>query len=123
MSKSPGLENKKECLVEIVGDDELLQKARGIEEIIESMNNQQEAGWGQQFKVACMLSPQLDENNNIIQITGMEAFLHFCTIGWKVLFAIVPPPRLLRGWAGFFISLIFIGLITAVVGEIATLFG
>lgn len=119
----PRLGKKNECFVEIIGDDELLEKARGIEEIIESMNNQQQVGWLQQFKVACMLSPQLDENNNIVQVSGVEAFLHFCTIGWKVLFAIVPPPRLLRGWAGFLFSLIFIGLITAVVIEMAKLFG
>ena len=35
----------------------------------------------------------------------------------------VPPPRYLRGWLAFVIALAFIGVITAIVGEIASLFG
>lgn len=70
-----------------------------------------------------MLSPQLDENNNIIEVTAIEAILHFCTIGWKLLFACVPPARYCRGWISFFVSLCFIGLIMAIVSEVATLFG
>ena len=40
-----------------------------------------------------------------------------------MLFALVPPPRLLGGWACFVVALALIGMVTAVVGEIAALFG
>ncbi len=49
--------------------------------------------------------------------------MHFLSIGWKVLFALVPPPRLLKGWLAFCVALGFIGFVTAIVGEIAGLFG
>jgi len=44
-------------------------------------------------------------------------------IGWKVLFALCPPPHVLGGWACFVVALIFIGLVTAVVADVATLMG
>ncbi len=53
----------------------------------------------------------------------MEAFFHFCAIGWKLLFACIPPPRMANGWLAFIIALVFIGLVTAIVGEVANLFG
>ena len=52
-----------------------------------------------------------------------EALLHFMTIGWKLLFALVPPSKYLGGWAAFIMALIFIGIVTAIVGEIATILG
>ena len=53
----------------------------------------------------------------------MDGVLHFLTIGWKLLFSFVPPPHMMGGWATFVISLVFIGILTAVVGEFAGLFG
>ena len=38
-------------------------------------------------------------------------------------FALVPPDTWGGGWPAFFVSLVFIGIWTAVVGEVATLFG
>jgi Ca2+/Na+ antiporter len=45
------------------------------------------------------------------------------SMGWKVAFACCPPPHYCGGWACFLVALCFIGLITAVVAEVATLFG
>jgi solute carrier family 8 (sodium/calcium exchanger) len=101
----PKLGKKNECFVEIVGDSEALDKARGIEEMIQALQNNEEVTYGQQFKNACMLSPQLDEDNNMIDVTGLEAFLHFVTIGWKLFFAIIPPAKLCKGWLSFIVCL------------------
>jgi hypothetical protein len=38
--------------VEIVGDSELLQKTRGIEDMIEALQNNEERTWRIQFKDA-----------------------------------------------------------------------
>jgi len=44
-------------------------------------------------------------------------------MGWNLIFAIVPPRHYCNGWAAFTVSLIFIGLVTLVVGEFANLLG
>jgi len=53
----------------------------------------------------------------------MEGFLHFVCIGWKLLFAIIPPPHYNGGWSCFIMALMMIGVVTYVVGEFANLFG
>jgi len=52
-----------------------------------------------------------------------DYFMHFFTFGWKVLFALVPPPSVLGGWLCFFVSLAAIGVLTAIIGDLATIFG
>jgi solute carrier family 8 (sodium/calcium exchanger) len=70
-----------------------------------------------------MLHPTKNESGVIEQVSGGRAFFHFITIGWKVLFSLVPPAHMMGGWACFFVALIFIGAIVVVVGETALLFG
>lgn len=57
------------------------------------------------------------------EISGSDAFFHFATIGWKVFFALIPPPHYGGGWPCFFMSLGMIGLVTSVVGQFADMFG
>jgi solute carrier family 8 (sodium/calcium exchanger) len=68
-----------------------------------------------------MLHPTKD--GKIEDVTGFNAFLHFATIGWKVIFALIPPPHIWGGWAAFIVGISMIGLITMVVGEFANIFG
>ncbi|XP_008281273.1 sodium/calcium exchanger 2b isoform X11 [Stegastes partitus] len=49
--------------------------------------------------------------------------MHFLTVFWKVLFACVPPTEYWNGWACFFVSISVIGLLTAVIGDLASHFG
>lgn len=49
--------------------------------------------------------------------------MHFATIGWKVLFSLIPPVKMYGGWAAFFVAISFIGFITAIVAEAATILG
>lgn len=49
--------------------------------------------------------------------------MHFLTVFWKVLFACVPPTDYLNGWACFVISIVIIGILTAVIGDLASHFG
>jgi len=71
-----------------------------------------------------MLGPQIDDDDMItVQVTLFEAIFHFSLIGWKLLFAIVPPPKMGGGAPAFFVALTLIGLITAIVGSVAGLLG
>ena len=53
----------------------------------------------------------------------MEAILHFFSIGWKVLFALCPPPHKGGGVPCFIAAICFIGILTAIVGEVAGAMG
>ena len=48
--------------------------------------------------------------------------MHFLSIFWKLLFALIPPTRWAGGWLAFCVALTMIGLVTAIVGEVAGLF-
>lgn len=49
--------------------------------------------------------------------------LHGLALPWKVALAFLPPPRLCYGWCCFCLALLAIGFVTALVADIATLFG
>ncbi|XP_041796080.1 sodium/calcium exchanger 2b isoform X7 [Chelmon rostratus] len=49
--------------------------------------------------------------------------MHFLTVFWKVLFACVPPTEYWNGWACFLVSISVIGLLTAIIGDLASHFG
>jgi len=60
---------------------------------------------------------------NVDSATHMDYFMHFLTFGFKVIFACVPPPSILGGWLTFVLALAMIGILTAVVGDLASIFG
>ena len=71
-----------------------------------------------------MLGPQIDEDDIQVQdVTMFEALMHFFTITWKVAFACVPPTHWGNGYPSFLIALCFIGGVTAVVGDCASMLG
>jgi len=53
----------------------------------------------------------------------MDGVLHICFIFWKLAFSIVPPAHIGSGYPCFFISLLMIGVVTAIVAEFATILG
>lgn len=91
--------------------------------MLEYILQQKQATWGQQFKNAIMLGPTIDEDNSLEDISYQDAILHVLSISWKLFFAIIPPSRILHGWPSFFVALFFIGCVTAVIGEFASLLG
>jgi solute carrier family 8 (sodium/calcium exchanger) len=71
-----------------------------------------------------MLSPVVDDDNMVVsQPDTSEALIHFATMFWKILFALIPPVQWGHGWPAFCIALVFIGSVTAVVAEVATVLG
>ncbi|CAE7483356.1 Slc8a2 [Symbiodinium natans] len=57
-----------------------------------------------------------------LQYIGM-AMTAVLVVPWKIFFAVIPPPGFCDGWLCFFCSLGGIGLLTAVVGDLAALLG
>jgi len=70
-----------------------------------------------------MLHPSKNEDGEIEDISAIDAILHFLSIGWKVVFACCPPPHWGGGIPCFLASLVFIGALTALVGEVAGAMG
>lgn len=84
----------------------------------------QEKTWATQLKDAVKLGPCIDEDNLIVEeVTLSEALFHFACIGWKVIFALVPPTEYGAGAPALFVALAFIGVVTMLVGEVATILG
>lgn len=52
-----------------------------------------------------------------------DYFMHFLTVPWKLLFATIPPTDYWGGWACFTVSILMIGVLTAVIGDLASQFG
>jgi len=71
-----------------------------------------------------LLGPTVDDENMIVEEPELtEALAHFLTITWKVIFALVPPTHWGGGWPAFIVALTFIGGVTAIVGEVASMLG
>lgn len=117
------ISKKNICIVRISQEDQSNVEDEN-EKLLQYFLQVREPTWGQQFKNAVMLGPQLDQDNLIIDGVSLgEALLHFATIGWKFVFSIVPPVKLYGGGPAFGIALCFIGLMTAIVEQFAKLFG
>jgi solute carrier family 8 (sodium/calcium exchanger) len=49
--------------------------------------------------------------------------MHYLNLPWKLLFALIPPTDYMNGWLCFIVSIIFIGILTAIIGDVAAMFG
>lgn len=49
--------------------------------------------------------------------------MHFITVFWKVCFAIIPPTDMLKGYPTFVLAIMGTGLLTAIIGDVASQFG
>jgi len=83
------------------------------------------SSWREQFVEAFSVNGGGDDDDD--EETGEPSFIdyvmHFLTVFWKILFAFVPPTEYAGGWACFTVSIIGIGLLTAVIGDVASHFG
>lgn len=115
------------CIVSIVQEDTGASVGGDVKgehtKMIDFFINQRNPTWSDQFKNAVQLGPTIDEDDNFDDVTLFEAFTHFATIGWKILFAAIPPTEWGGGWPAFIVALTMIGTITAVVAEVATVLG
>ena len=52
-----------------------------------------------------------------------DVLIYLFALPWKIAFAITPPPRMMGGWLCFFVTLALIGLLTALIGDLAAHMG
>jgi len=74
--------------------------------------------WTQQIKDAMIVN-----GGDVENATTGDYVMHFLTFGFKLIFALIPPPSLMGGWLCFFVSLFMIGMLVIVVGDLAGIFG
>ncbi|KAM4547059.1 sodium/calcium exchanger 2a isoform 2-T2 [Fundulus diaphanus] len=81
--------------------------------------------WKEQFIEAVTVSAGDDEEEGQEQRMPncCDYFMHIVCIFWKLLFAFVPPTEYWNGWACFIVSMSVIGILTAIIGDLASHFG
>eukprot|EP00930_Biecheleria_cincta_P069907 TRINITY_DN57584_c0_g1_i1.p1 TRINITY_DN57584_c0_g1~~TRINITY_DN57584_c0_g1_i1.p1 ORF type:complete len:1291 (-),score=208.35 TRINITY_DN57584_c0_g1_i1:459-4220(-) len=77
--------------------------------------------WAAQFVDG--LTPVSGDEEDERNATALDWAFHVANLPWKLLAACVPPPVFLGGWLCFFMSLLGIGALTAIIGDLASLVG
>ncbi|KAL6424460.1 hypothetical protein ACFW04_009901 [Cataglyphis niger] len=83
------------------------------------------SSWKEQFTEALTVSggDEDEEGGQPSSPSAMDYLMHSLTIFWKVLFAFVPPTDIAGGYLCFIVSILGIGVVTAVIGDVASYFG
>jgi len=107
--------------VTVVDDNKVDEMASQMEGMMSRMAEKfkvAHSDWGQQFKAAMYPDGGLEDDTS-----AGALMLHYVSITWKLIFAVIPPAEVYGGWTTFSISLLFIAALTAIVAEFANLFG
>merc|ERR1711963_228078 len=99
-----------------------------VDKMMQKANNSMMVGsssWLEQFSDA--LTVQVDEDEEGEEDEDAEEkmpsmsdyIMHFLTLPWKLLFALIPPTSIYDGYPTFVIAIVAIGLCTAVIGDVA----
>ncbi|CAM4792636.1 unnamed protein product [Rotaria magnacalcarata] len=108
-------------VVTIINDDDYKTMANRMASLVQVDMDKlsvTKTSWGQQFRDA------MNVNGGDLETAKFGHYIgHALAFFWKVLFALVPPTAIAGGWLTFFVSLLFIALLTAIVGDVAAIFG
>lgn len=108
-------------VVTIINDDDLKNIASRMANMVNADLNAisvTKKSWADQFNEAMNVN-----GGDVEDAKPLDYITHFFSFPWKVMFAFVPPPHYWGGWLCFVVSLCCIGLLTAVVGDAAAIFG
>merc|ERR1719401_3198671 len=81
------------------------------------------ANYADQFREALFVNGGEEVEEDDGGASWKDYVLHAITLPWKVLCAFIPPTDYCGGWVCFVCSLIMIGLVTALIGDMASLLG
>ncbi|UJR09574.1 hypothetical protein I4U23_013809 [Adineta vaga] len=108
-------------VVTIINDDDYKTMANKMASLVQvdiDKLSVTKTSWGQQFHDA------MNVNGGDLETAKFGHYVgHTLAFFWKILFAFVPPTSIAGGWLTFFVSLLFIAILTAIVGDVAAIFG
>mmetsp|Transcript_32181 Transcript_32181/g.59050 ORF Transcript_32181/g.59050 Transcript_32181/m.59050 type:complete len:297 (-) Transcript_32181:7-897(-) len=110
-----------ECVVNIVDDDDMNKMVTNVTALVNFYMKDYSLGSGSyasQFREALSVEGEDGEPPS-----KMNYFMHAISVPWKLLFATIPPAEWGGGWVCFWCSLAWIGAVTLIVGDLASLFG
>uniref|UniRef100_A0A182T391 Sodium/calcium exchanger membrane region domain-containing protein n=1 Tax=Anopheles maculatus TaxID=74869 RepID=A0A182T391_9DIPT len=85
------------------------------------------SSWKEQFVEALTVSAGDDDGENEGEEpptpSCMDYIMHFVTLFWKIIFAFIPPTDMSGGYLCFVVSIFCIGVVTAIIGDVASHFG
>lgn len=81
------------------------------------------SNWLAQFSDAFKVDAGDDEDGESEGPSRVDLVLHIICVPWKLLFALCPPVDYCGGWVCFTCSLLWIGICTAIIGDVANLMG
>merc|ERR1711970_317784 len=100
-----------------------------VDKMMQKANNSMITGsssWLEQFTDALTVQVDDDEEEGEEdeeaeeKVPSMSDYImHFLTLPWKLIFALIPPTSIYNGYPTFVIAILFIGLCTAVIGDVA----
>lgn len=113
----------KKTVVTIINDDDytsMLDRVVKITHVNLDRLRIGNASYADQFRDAMNVN-----GGDVENATFFDYVMHFLTFGFKVIFACVPPPHFLnsKGWITFVVALGFIAMLTAIIGDLASIFG
>merc|ERR1711962_361706 len=100
-----------------------------VDKMMQKANNSMMVGsssWLDQFTEAFTVQADDDDEEGEEGEEGEEKMpscgdyiMHFLTLPWKLIFALIPPTAIYDGYPTFVVSILAIGLCTAVIGDVA----
>ncbi|KAL3312986.1 hypothetical protein Ciccas_008415, partial [Cichlidogyrus casuarinus] len=96
-----------------------------IEQVLidEEGNSEEDPTWAQQFRMAVTIQPDVDEDGKPQKLSNLDYTMHFISFIWKIIFAVIPPRSYFGAYPTFVVSILMIGVLTAIVEQLATLLG
>jgi len=76
--------------------------------------------WKSQFRTLRWVNGSKEDHDNA---GVLDYAYHFVSLPFQVVFAIVPPPSYFGGWLTFVVAISFIGVVTAIIGDLASILG
>ncbi|CAI5448866.1 unnamed protein product [Caenorhabditis angaria] len=120
-SKEYTIGQKRKTIVTIISDDNALKNITNVHKLMSHYIREMKPGkatWKEQILNAVSVN-----GGDLTNATISDCVLHALAFPWKFAFAFLPPPTILSGYPCFVVALIAIGIVTAVVGDVASIFG
>ncbi|CAL4060883.1 unnamed protein product [Meganyctiphanes norvegica] len=82
------------------------------------------SSWKDQFLEAITVQAAEDGEEGEEKLPSCSDYvMHFVTVFWKVIFALIPPTELVSGYPTFVVAISGVGLLTAFIGDVAAHLG